>query len=212
MKRQTALILEHPALEESRLVRRVREQSDKEAFECLYTSNYHRLRGVALSYTRDEQMAEDVVQTVFLKLWKRRADWNPVGSVRGYLFGAVANEAMNTVRNAKGKREVSLEIGMASTAHGSTEEEILPYELEQEEKRMQNHIASAIDALPSRTRQIFMLSRYSGLSYNEIADHLNISINTVATQMGRALKSLKKRLVRYKTGIGALLVLLPGFW
>ena len=209
-ERRTALIHEHPVLEEAGLVRRVREQSDKAAFERLYISYYHRLRGVALSYTSDEQLAEDVVQTVFLKLWKRRRDWKPTGSVRGYLFSAVANEALNSVRNTQGKREVSLGYSEHFLVVETDEVEFFPHERERNKKRLQSQITMAIDALPQSSRQIFMLSRFSGLSYEEIADHLNISVNTVATQMARALKSLRKRLFRYRPLLSALWVMLPG--
>lgn len=209
-ERLSVLVHEHPALEEVRLVRCVREHSDKAAFERLYVSYYHRLRGVALSYTNDEQLAEDVVQTVFLKLWKRRHDWKPTGSVRGYLFSAVVNEALNSVRNAKVRREVSLDYAESSRITEMDEEEVMPQERERHNIRLQGHIAQAIDALPQSSRQIFILNRFSGLSYEEIADHLNISVNTVSTQMARALKALRKRLFRYRPLLSFLLIMLPG--
>jgi RNA polymerase sigma-70 factor (ECF subfamily) len=172
-------------MEEKRYVRMVRLESDKEAFEKLFREYYKRLHGFAYSYVKQFELAEDVVQTVFLRIWSQRESWDPPGTVKHYLFAAVRNESLNRIRQ---NRLVSIKeddvIECFEEYHSSTSDS-------SEYEELQQKIQCGIAALPPRCREIFLLSRRSGLTYTEISDHLDISINTVNTQMGRALKYLR---------------------
>lgn len=176
-------------LQEKQWVRKVREQGDRDAFEKIFRSYYERLCNYAHGYLGTSQGAEDVVQAVFLKIWDQRKNWNPEGTVSQYLFTAVRNKALNVLRHERVKED--------------TEEEVIRVFQElkdkssaddEETEELRQAIQNAINDLPPRRREIFLLSRRSGLTYQEIANVLGVSVNTVGTQMGRALKTLRNHL------------------
>lgn len=180
-------------MEEKRWVRNVREEGDRQAFEKIFRAYYKRLHGFAYSYLMQAESAEDVVQSVFLKIWMQRETWNPPGTVKHYLFTAVRNEALNKIRHQKVVDEAEDDVIHAFEnfkKHSYSDED---YDL----KELKGEIERAVKSLPPRCRQIFLLNRRSGLTYIEISEYLGISINTVNTQMGRALKSLRNHLSDY---------------
>ena len=179
-------------MKEKQWVRKVRENGDRDAFENIFRTYYIRLQGFAYSYVNQEETAEDIVQTIFLRIWTQRMNWNPPGTVKHYLFAAVRNEALNQLRHQKIVSEAQDDVLLQfremkkEKAENLTETEALRLKIEE-----------GIEQLPHRCRQIFLLNRRGGLTYTEIADYLGVSINTVNTQMGRALKSLREFLSDY---------------
>jgi RNA polymerase sigma-70 factor, ECF subfamily len=181
------------ALEEKQWVRKVRENGDRAAFEMLFRTYYKQLHGFAYTYVERKECAEDIVQSIFLKIWMNRETWDPPGTVKHYLFAAVRNEALNELRHRKVESDAEEEL-LHTFGELKRQKSVEDNpELEVLRKAIQN----GIDRLPSRCRQIYLLNRRSGLTYIEIADHLDISLNTVTTQMGRALKMLRKNLAEY---------------
>lgn len=180
-------------MKEKQWVRRIREEGDRDAFEKLFRTYYERLHGFAYSYIRQSEIAEDVVQTVFLRIWTKRECWNPPGYVKHYLFSAVKNEALNTLRHQRVVED-------SHEKYCRESEIVLPQpdlNKDNETLALRKEIQKGIDNLPPRCRQIYILNRRNGLTYSEIADYLDLSINTVNTQMGRALKSLRDHLSDY---------------
>lgn len=187
-------------LQEKQWVRRVREEGDRAAFEKIFRTYYKRLHGFARSYVGGWQDAEDVVQTIFLRIWAHRENWDPPGTVKQYLFAAVRNEALNVLRHEQVVEEAEEEVArifreLKSPVRSDKDPEV---------EELRKDIQRGIDQLPTRCRQIFMLNRRSGLTYSEIADVLDISVNTVGTQMGRALESLREHLSEYLPLIAVL--------
>lgn len=180
-------------MEERQWVRKIREDGDREAFERMFRNYYKRLHGFAYSFVRQRECAEDIVQTVFLRIWTNRSSWNPPGQVRHYLFTAVRNEALNFLKHQQVQADSEAEV----TETFRELKERTFYEETPESEALKKAIQKEIDQLPNSCREIYLLNRRSGLTYSEIADHLNISINTVGTQMGRALKALKENLSDY---------------
>mgnify|MGYP001230975010 CR=1 FL=1 len=179
--------------EEYQWIRMVREEGDRKAFEQIFRTYYKRLHGFAYSYVKRKEDAEDVVQTVLLRIWAQREDWNPPGTLKQYLFAAVRNEALNFLRHQQIMDEAEEEV-----IHLFRQLKDPAYsENNSKSRELQQAIQKGIDQLPSRCREIFLLSRRSGLTYAEIADVLDVSVNTVGTQMGRALKSLREHLSGY---------------
>ena len=132
-------------------------------------------------------MAEDIVQEVFLQIWLNRTRLDPTKNIKSYLYIATRNRALNVLRRASVEREHQEKITYIDSRVLTPEDELERHQTIQEAYR-------AIDQLPKRCRTIFMMSRFDHLKYAEIADILNISIKTVETQMGRALKSLRQSL------------------
>lgn len=167
-------------------LKRIRD-GDEAAFERLFHAYYEDLCQFATQYISSSEEVEDLVQDIFFSIWKRRQALDPQQSIRGYLYNATRNESYKRL-NRKKRRSTSSEAQkelQERSLEGSPEQMLRNKELEAEAQK-------ALQALPERRREIFLLSRQHGLTYAEIADLLNISIKTVETQMGRALSSLEE--------------------
>lgn len=177
-------------LEEKQWVRRVREEGDRSAFEKIFRTYYKQLHRFAYTYVCNQEQAEDIVQTIFFKIWLNKEDWDPPGLVKHYLFNAVRNEALNAIRHEKIQDNSKAEVKELFRELKSEKYQEQSPQLDELKEAIQREIES----LPDRCREIYLLNRRAGLTYNEIANYLDISINTVGTQMGRALKILRKNL------------------
>jgi len=180
-------------LQEKQLVRQVREHGDRSAFEKIFRLYYKKLHGFAYTYVKNKEIAEDIIQTIFLRIWENRQNWDPPGKVKHYLFNAVRNESLNSIRHERIAADsqddvidLFKELNSRSYHEKSTELE-----------ELRSAIHYEIEQLPSCCREIYLLNRRSGLTYVEIAEYLDVSVNTVSTQMGRALKKLRKNLSDY---------------
>ena len=160
---------------------------DHKAFELLFNFYCQRLISFAQRYVIDIQIAENIVQEVFVSVWSQRNKLNPSKMIKSYLFTAVKNQALNELRHRDVQTKSQGRLVDLSTKDTDPEQELTTDEIN-------NAIHRAIDELPEKCREIFMMNRFDELKYAEIADVLNISIKTVETQMGRALKKLRERL------------------
>lgn len=161
--------------------------------EDLFNLHYEFLGNVANRLLNDRNAAKDVVQDVFLQLWRKRNELKIVHSMRGYLYRAVINGSLKYL--AKSKRTLRIvedALPHPDLLHRDVEEAIQYKELEKEYKK-------ALDLLPQKCRAIFVLSRHEEMKYKEIAGHLEVSVKTVETQMSIALKRLKEYLDPYLT-------------
>jgi len=157
------------------------------AFEKLFNFYCQRLINFTRRYVADIQIAENIVQDVFVHVWNHRSNLDPSRLIKSYLFKAVKNEALKEIRH----RDV--ETRSQQKLIDLIEPDIDPEkELTAEETNKEIH--QAINELPDKCREIFKMNRFDGLKYAEIAEILNISEKTVETQMGRALKKLRIRL------------------
>ena len=132
--------------------------------------------------------AEDVVQEVFIRVWARRSEWRPSGSVRSFLYRIARNLALNE-RRAVRVRELWSHRQRAERAGAS----VTPLSLV-ETREVAERVRRAIAALPARQREILTLARFHGLSHQQIAEVLGISPNTVANHIRGAFASLRKAL------------------
>ncbi len=177
--------------------------SDIAGFEKLFRLYYSRLCAYANLFLNDPDASEDVVQDVFFKLWKNRGELTVTTNIRSYLFRAVRNGCMNVIGN----------VSVRETYKQANEEEIRRREQEPIDEMMvselEQRIRETIGQLPAERRKIFILSRFDGLKYREIAEHLNISVKTVENQMYQALRFLRERLVQY---LPLILVIFKGLF
>jgi RNA polymerase sigma-70 factor (ECF subfamily) len=164
---------------------------DEEEFDALFRAFYPRLCGYAARSTRSPEVAEELVQEVFAWVWERRLTMDPKGSLEQYLFRAVRNRALKHLRHRSIRDRFRSEVARRSREICPTPEEQLRY------VEISDAAQRAIDDLPDRCRQIFLLSREGALTYGEIAELLQISVKTVETQMGRALKAVRSALNPY---------------
>jgi RNA polymerase sigma-70 factor (ECF subfamily) len=169
------------------LFRRV-ESDDYGAFEAIFNGTYHSLCAFANRIIRNHELAEELVDDVFCTLWRNRKKIRINDSFRSYLLASVRNRSFDYLRKARNTRNSALDTVM-EVAHGQSIplEEMIYNELNQ-------RIEAAIQDLPKQCRTIFLMSRTEALKYKEIATILGISTKTVDTQMGRALKYLRKKI------------------
>ena len=172
---------------------------DEPAFEVLFKENFTMMCAFARKYVRDLDISKEIVHDVFINLWNKRETIDVNKAVKSYLFTSVHNRCLNFIRDNKKFDRENVEIEKIKSGEHVDRDMMVEAETEAQ-------IKNAIDALPDKCREIFMLSRFDQLKYNEIADKLGISVKTVETQMSRALKFLRERL----SDLLVLLVIL--FW
>lgn len=177
---------------DAELARRMR-LGDEKALEAIFRTHYAGLVGFVRRYVKGTEIAEELVQDLFLKIWSRRGSLGEIDSVKTYLYRAARNTALNHLRRRKLEHEwVEKEQAVVSEDPGHEGDESLS------ESELATAVRAAVDKLPPRCREVFLLSRDGGLTYGEIATSLGISIKTVETQMGRALKALRASLASYR--------------
>lgn len=159
---------------------------DRQLFSWLFDRYSHTMYLIALDILKDHELARDIVQEAFLKLWEKSDAIDIQSSIKSYLFRTAANLAIN-----KYKKE--------SRVVRNQESPVLPEQNAHtgnraEEKEFEQYIYYAIDSLPPQCRRVFTLSRFNDMSPPDIAQHLNISINTVYTHLTMAIRIIKERL------------------
>lgn len=151
-------------------------------FSELYLTYYSKLVRFAKEFVIQEEDAENITQDVFIILWEKRDFIGHIDNMNAYLFRLVRNKCLDYLKH-KVFEQRYMECMQTSYEADVTEDndtEIL--------------IRAAINSLPKRCRDIFLLSRVEGLKYKEISEQLGISVNTVECQMGIALKKLRIKL------------------
>ncbi len=183
--------------DEAALVGAVR-RGDRSAFEALFRAYYPMLFGFVLRYVSSGEDAEELIQDVFLRLWRNRAAWAPA-DVRSYLFRAARNQTLSW----RAHQRVVRAWHVSATAEAVDADQSATADASVCAGELAERIRGAVAALPAKRRQVFELARQDGLSYADIARVLGISPKTVEIQMGRALKAIRAVVAAY----GALGVL-----
>ncbi len=163
---------------------------DSSAFDNLFRRYYELLCSYVLRYVKDTQIAENIVQDVFLKIWLNHETWHISSNVKSYLYIAVKNRALDYIKSTKAASAIDLDIATHESLIKTPEDEL-------NDKEIITAVHKTIEELPKQCRQIFKMKKNDELSYAEIADILGISINTVQTQMARAFKYLRKHLSQF---------------
>lgn len=149
-----------------------------ETFRCYYRP----LCLYAMHYLHDMDLVEDVVQDCFVELWERMNAEKTVSSVKSYLYMMVRNRCLDTL-----KKDSQIDFNSLP----SDPEDIIQDEEAEERSLIEARLWTAIDSLPEKCREVFLLSKRDGLKYKEIGDKLNISTKTVENQVAKAMKRLK---------------------
>lgn len=187
----------------------VSDPAARARFEALVRAHYPRLCNFATRYVDTRETAEDIVQEVFLSIWRRDVQIDHETPLP-YLYRAVMNRAVMHLRQRRVRDRWRAQVQATAESTGDSAEVGLDEELELAE--LMRAVSEVIEGLPERCRQVFTMSRQQDLTYDQIATILGISVKTVETHMGRALKALRLRLGGYLTlaltvsSIGRLLV------
>ena len=177
---------------ENEKVLRYLQQTDEAKFmEVLFKTYYASLCRTAFRVVNDRDTAEDLVQEVFVKVWNGRQSLEINTSLKAYLHRSAINTALNYLE--KNKRQVNVEQDELVNLAASSNQ----LEDHMNFKEVESRVEQAIQSLPPACKTIFVLSRYENMSYQEIADTLNLSVKTVENQMGKALKTMREYLKAY---------------
>ncbi|MDF2186845.1 RNA polymerase sigma-70 factor [Paraflavitalea sp. CAU 1676] len=176
---------DHEIANTALLLQRV-EAGDQLAFRELYHIYNKRLHYFAFALVKTKEAAEEIVEDVFIRLWNQRNSITSINNLRIYLYTATKNTALNYL--ARKARENIVEpfdnIDIALQETGISPEQIMIT------AETYQRIRQAVEALPPRCKMIFKLIREDGLRYKEVAEILNISINTIDAQMAIAIQRI----------------------
>jgi len=161
--------------------------------ETLFRQFYAPLCNYAYSILRDADEAEDMVQKLFCKLWDQRERIEIHTSVKSYLYRMIHNDCMNKIKQHSIRAEHNMHyVYTKEVESNDVENTVMATELEQ-------RIEKIVENMPPRCREVFKMSRQEQLSYSEIARTLQITTNTVETQIVKALRILRAGLKDYLT-------------
>lgn len=163
-------------------------KGEEEAFNQAFDLYYARLCYFADKLLHDFDLSRSVVQQIFVDLWIKREKLM-VSSLQSYLYQSVRNSALDVLKHKKVESRYlsSLELNEPNEMNDLIED-----------AELADRISRAIQNLPERCREIFVMCRFEDLKYAEVADKLNISVKTVEMQIGIALKKLRKELSDYQ--------------
>jgi RNA polymerase sigma-70 factor, ECF subfamily len=177
-------------IRDSEITGRIR-QGDVGQFESLFRSSYVSLVRYAKTLIKDQDASEEIVQDLFFRLWKDREKIKIESSLNGYLFRSVHNRCLHHIEHNRIVERHAEEMSHRESEIQESPSDILHY------KELQAKIASILERLPERCGKIFYMSRFEGLKYSEIAKKLSVSVKTVESNMGRALKEFRKELTEH---------------
>lgn len=168
------------------LQERIALYNDEQAFKELYYLFYNKLFHFAYAFIKNKERAEEITEDVFINLWRNRSHLTEIKNIKVYLYTATKNNSLNYI--AKRAHEITTapydDISIDIAEYDATPEQILI------SSEMLNKLNRAIDDLPPRCKIIFKLIREDGLKYKEVAEILNLSVNTIDAQMAIAVKRI----------------------
>ncbi|WP_461533737.1 RNA polymerase sigma factor [Sinomicrobium sp.] len=162
------------------------KNGENEAYDFLVKQYHQRLCVYAYGLVHDYSQAEDIVQNIYLKVWKQRQKLRADLNLKHFLYKAVYNEFINQYK--KQRTVIELEKKYIDT---------LKTIIEEDEKALLNLIPlvwKAVQDLPPKCKEVFILSKKDGLTNVEIADHLNVTTKAVESQITKAFNIIRKKL------------------
>ncbi|GAA4830001.1 RNA polymerase sigma-70 factor [Algivirga pacifica] len=167
-----------------------REGLDVNTFKSLFDQYYASIRNFVYYKVGDAQVAEDLAQEVFLKVWEKRQEVK-TDTVKTYLYTIANNLSINYLKRG------TVAFNFAINPVNRKEETIESPEYEMELKEFDMQLQKAISDIPEKSREVFLMNRIEGLTYNEIADRLQVSVKAVEKRMKKALDILRST-IAYK--------------
>ena len=170
---------------------KVAYKDDEQAFKKLFLEFYPALCVFALRYVPQEEIARDIVQDVFFKIWKNRKNIDINTSFRNFLITSVRNDCTDFLRKQEVENRYMMKNILSATY--TSPEEI--YTL----KELETTIGEALANLPPNVREAFEMNRFNGMTYVAIAEKMTVSPKTIEVYISRALKILRVELRDYLT-------------
>lgn len=175
-----------PSVDDNLLFLRI-QQNNRDAFNALFVRYYTRLCVLADTFVKNKEDAEEVVADVFFTLWKSRNSLT-IQNMQAYLYSSVKYGSMARVRKRRVHQHITGEI--ENTPDHVTEDAYATKELIE-------HIDLAVEQLPLRCKQVFIMNRFHGMRYKEIAEALGISEKTVEHHLARGVQHVRNFIRQY---------------
>lgn len=175
-------------------------EGDAMAFEQFYCQYYGRIYTIALRYLKVSELAEDIAQHCFTKVWEKRSSLADVDNFNAWFFRMVRNVIIDYFRKKINEKKYQQSLIECFSAEWNNPEEQLI------NRQQREIIRESVNNLSAKQRLAYLLSREKGLSYREIADEMNISLNTVKVHISAALKQIKKHLILHRIDVISILV------
>jgi RNA polymerase sigma-70 factor (ECF subfamily) len=169
------------------------KKGDGKALEELFHRTFPRLFDFASKITKSETIAEDILQDVYIKLWEKKNQVESI-NIEAYLFKLVRNRCLDYIKHVKLVSEKEMELSAAIKLEELYRIDFIrdePYLLIHEELKIE--IEKAIESLPEKCKEVFVLSKIEGLKNREIAEKLQINIKNVERHLARAMKTFRER-------------------
>lgn len=171
------------------------KKSNKKAYSYLIKNYHKRLFTYAYNLSNNYCLAEDLVQNVFLNVWKKRQKLNPKLSIKAFLFKSIYNDFINQLKNRK-------VVSTLEKEYFSSINSQIPYDdNDSNSAKKLLIIKKRIEKLPPKCKRVFLLSKQEGLSNLEISEYLAISIKTVENQITKAFSAIKKGAIEEFTSL-----------
>lgn len=170
------------------------KQGEATAFELLFKLYYKPLINYAMLYLHNSELSSEIIQETFIKIWESRSSIDSEKSLKSFLYRCTHNNCVNFIKKSQYNSRLSEEYKAEILTSIELWEENFTdhlFEMMADEQRISS-LHNAIDDLPQQCREIFILCRFENYSYNQIAEKLNISVNTVKTQLQRAMAKIKE--------------------
>ncbi len=177
-------------IEEKELADRI-SKGDKNAFDVVFRRFYPGLVIFASQFVLDEPAAEEIVQDFFMRLWEKRTGLVFTGSLKSYFFTSVKNRCFNYLKHRRIEQEVIEKLKVLSRRSLLFDPDVYVV------SELQEEITRAVNALPERCRDVFIMSRFNGMNNDEIARELKLSKRTVETHISNAIAALRRDLNKY---------------
>jgi RNA polymerase sigma-70 factor (family 1) len=161
--------------------------SAENAFKELFNKEYNNLCRYALFYLQDSHWAEDVVQETFVKFWEQQKIAPDRPEAKFYLITSVRNNSLSALRKQSSNKVIYSE----QNPEPEPEPFITTRQIMEDAGERSAKIAAALDQLPPKCREVFLLVKMHGMSYKQAAESLDLSVKTIEHQMGKAIKIMR---------------------
>jgi RNA polymerase sigma-70 factor (ECF subfamily) len=163
---------------------------DRSTFKQFFETHYSPLCNLAYRIIGDIDKSEDIVQDVFVKVWNNREELDKDRNIKSLIYTMVKNHSLEVLRrDGIGLRVVRIISKVEEDSQSNIQEE------EIENYKLLDKIYVSIRQLPPKCGEVFTLSKVNGLTYTQIAERMNISVKTVESHMGKALKLLREMII-----------------
>lgn len=166
-------------------------EGDERAFKEMFDTFWEQVYGTTYRFTKSTEEAKDIAQDIFMRLWENREKLKGVENPQSYIYIFSRNMVMDRFRKkVLEPSNIDYLIGYFKSDAASAQDKM-------ELKELETMISQAVDTLPGRVKDVFRLSRYEGLTHQEIAERLNISVLSSQKYIVRALRQIREYLASH---------------